>query len=86
MADDVSQKANELKSAAESKVEQGKAIGAQIADQVSIKAVEIKDSATNATTTIIETAIHAKDVTIEKVQEISHTVSLTTIFILCNRI
>ncbi len=57
-------------------------LGAQLADDASKKADEAKDAAEGAANTIIGTAIHAKDVAVEKVQEIGHTVSSNLIFIL----
>ncbi len=56
--------------------------GVTLVDDASKKANELKEAAEGATNTIIETAIHAKDVAVEKVQEIGHTVSSTLIFIL----
>ena len=49
--------------------------GAQLADDVSKKADEVKDAADEAKNTLIGSAIHAKDVAVEKAQEIGHTVS-----------
>ena len=40
---------------------------------------DAKDTAQDAKNSIIETALHAKDVAAEKVQEISHTVSCITV-------
>jgi len=56
--------------------------GAHFVDDASKKADEIKGAAGEAANTLMETAIHAKDVAVEKVQEIGHTVSLNLIFIL----
>jgi hypothetical protein len=36
---------------------------------------DAKEAASDAANTIMETAIHAKDVAVEKVQEIGHTVN-----------
>ncbi|CAF4168132.1 unnamed protein product [Rotaria sp. Silwood2] len=85
LADDASEKACEVKNAAQQKVneikpkvnekiEQTKEAGAQLADDASKKAGEVKNTAETTTNIIIGTAIHAKDVTVEKVQEIGHTV------------
>ena len=57
-------------------------LGAQLADDASKKADEVKDAAEDAKNTLIGSAIHAKDVAVEKVQEIGHTVRLILIRIL----
>jgi hypothetical protein len=62
LADDAAQKAEEVKDAAYEKVEQAKEAGAQLADDA-------------AKSGIVESAIHAKDVAVEKAQEIGHAVS-----------
>ena len=72
-------KVEEVKPQVQEKVEQAKAAGAQLADYASKKAGEAKEAAGEAANTILGTAIHAKDVAVEKVQEIGHTVNSNSI-------
>ncbi|CAF1613247.1 unnamed protein product [Rotaria magnacalcarata] len=71
LVDDASEKVTEIKASAQKEVEQTTEADTQLVDSASKKTDEMKDSTAN---TILGTAIHAKDVTVEKVQELGHSV------------
>ncbi|CAF1395313.1 unnamed protein product [Rotaria magnacalcarata] len=66
LVDDASEKVTEIKASAQKEVEQTTEADTQLVDSASKKTDEMKDSTAN---TILGTAIHAKDVTVEKVVE-----------------
>ncbi|CAM4753927.1 unnamed protein product [Rotaria magnacalcarata] len=82
LVDDASEKVTEIKASAQKEVEQTTEADTQLVDSASKKTDEMKDSTAN---TILGTAIHAKDVTVEKVQELGHSVNKKILFIICQK-